>query len=282
MITYLIRRLVQTIPTLVIASILIWLIVYALPGDPAVAVSGDNAPPEAIEAARQRMGLDQSMLNQYLNWISNVLRGDFGQSYITGEEIGPAIGRRLMPTVQLAVVAFVIATILSLPIAIAGALAPTSLLGRLTSAQSVLSLSIPTFWVGILLILFLAVQVSLFPAVSDFIPIWEAPVRPWLPVPARPDPGDLHLRHPRAVPAPGPVRDAREGLRPDRPGEGGTRGAGRRSPRAAQRLAAVRDDLRSATRHVHRRHGRHRVGLQLPRPRHPAATGDRAAGVTTP
>lgn len=175
MTTYVLRRLLQAVPTLAVASVLIWLIVYALPGDPAIAVAGENAPAGAVEAVRERMGLDQPMLTQYLTWIGNALQGDFGQSYITGESVSGAIGRRLMPTAQLAVVAFAFAMLLSLPIAFFGAMAPNSLIGRMTSAQSVLSLSIPTFWVGILLILFLAVQAGVFPAVSDFVPLWESP-----------------------------------------------------------------------------------------------------------
>lgn len=177
MTSYILRRLLQTIPTLIIASILIWLIVYALPGDPAVAVAGDNAPAGAVEYERERMGLDQPLLTQYLTWIGNVLRGDLGQSYITSEEVTSAIGRRLMPSFQLAAVSFSFAVLLSIPIAFFGALRPRSIMGRITSGQSVLSLSVPTFWVGILLILFLGVQTNLFPAVSDFVPFWESPWR---------------------------------------------------------------------------------------------------------
>src|SRR5690554_2807775 len=103
MTAYVLRRLLQTIPTLLVASILIWLIVYALPGDPAIAVAGENASPETVAFERERMGLDQPIVTQYLTWISNVLRGDLGQSYITGEEVGTAIGRRLLPSFQLAV-----------------------------------------------------------------------------------------------------------------------------------------------------------------------------------
>jgi peptide/nickel transport system permease protein len=175
MTSYILRRLLQVIPTLFVASVLIWLIVYALPGDPAVAVAGDNASPEAVEAARQQMGLDRPLVSQYLTWIGNAVRGDFGESYISGQDVSETISRRLMPTVQLGVVSFTIAMILSLPIAFFGALRPRSVLGRLTSAQSILSLSVPTFWVGILLILFLAVQTKLLPAVSDYVPLWESP-----------------------------------------------------------------------------------------------------------
>lgn len=175
MTAYVLRRLLQTIPTLIIASILIWMIVFALPGDPAIAMAGENAPPEMIEYERQRMGLDRPLLAQYLTWMGNVLQGDLGQSYITGEEVSTAIGRRLMPSFQLAVVSFAFALVLSAPMAFFGALRPKSFLGRLTSAQSVLSLSVPTFWVGILLILFLGVQAKVLPAVSDFVPFWESP-----------------------------------------------------------------------------------------------------------
>ncbi|MEE6282900.1 ABC transporter permease [Georgenia sp. MJ170] len=175
MIAYIFRRLLQTVPTLLVASLLIWMIVYALPGDPAVALAGANAPPEMIEYERQRMGLDQPLLQQYVTWMGNVLRGDLGHSYITGQEVSAAIGRRLMPSFQLAVVSFAFALLLSIPIAFFGALKPRSFLGRLTSAQSILSLSVPTFWVGILLILVFGVQAQLLPAVSDFVPFWESP-----------------------------------------------------------------------------------------------------------
>lgn len=175
MITYIVRRILQAIPTLLVASVLIWLLVYALPGDPAIAVAGDNATPEAVEYERRRMGLDQPLLTQYLTWITNAVQGDFGHSYITREAVSAAIGRRLMPTVQLGVVSFTFALLLSMPIAFFGALRPRSFLGRLTSAQSILSLSVPTFWVGILLILVFGVTWGVLPAVSDYVPFWQDP-----------------------------------------------------------------------------------------------------------
>jgi len=175
MTAYVLRRLLQTLPTLFVASVLVWLMIYALPGDPAVAVAGDNAPAEAVEAARETMGLNQPLLAQYVTWIGNVVRGDLGISYITGEEVSAAIGRRLIPSAQLALVAFGFAFLLSAPIAFFGALAPRSLLGRLTNAQAVLSLSVPTFWIGILLILFFAVRTNIFPPVSRYEPLWESP-----------------------------------------------------------------------------------------------------------
>lgn len=173
---YIFRRILEIIPTLLVASILIWLLVYALPGDPAVAVAGDNATLEMVEYERERMGLDEPLLTQYVTWLGNAVQGDFGQSYITNEDAGAAISRRLLPTLQLALISFFFALLLSLPIGFFGALAPRSLFGRLSNAQSVLSLGVPTFWVGILLILLFGLQLQLLPAVSDYVPFWEDPV----------------------------------------------------------------------------------------------------------
>jgi peptide/nickel transport system permease protein len=177
MITYIIRRFLQTIPTIFLASVLVWAMVYALPGDPVVAILGEEANPEAIASERARLGLDQPIYAQYITWIGNVVQGDLGFSYFGGEAVIDRISRRVMPTVQLGFMAFVIACILALPIASFGSLKPKSLAGRAVSAQSVLSLSLPTFWVGILFILFFAVRWDLFPSVSDYYPLWS---NPWL------------------------------------------------------------------------------------------------------
>lgn len=177
MTTYIIRRFLQTVPTIFIASVLVWAMVYALPGDPVVAILGEDANPGAIAAERARLGLDKPIYAQYLTWIGNVFQGDLGFSYFGGEPVIDRIRRRVMPTVQLGFVAFVIACILALPIAAFGSLRPKSLAGRAVSVQSVLSLSVPTFWVGVLFILFFAVQWNIFPSVSDYYPLWSDP---WL------------------------------------------------------------------------------------------------------
>lgn len=177
MTTYVIRRFLQTIPTILLTSVLVWAMVYALPGDPVVAILGEEANPEAIAAERARLGLDQPIYAQYLTWAGNVLQGDLGFSYFGGEAVMDRISRRIMPTVQLGFLAFVIACILALPIASFGSLKPNSFLGRTVSVQSVLSLSVPTFWIGILFILFFAVTFDIFPSVSDYYPLWS---EPWL------------------------------------------------------------------------------------------------------
>lgn len=175
MISYVIRRLLQTIPTLFIASVLVWAMVYALPGDPIFAILGEEPNPEAVVAERERLGLDEPVYAQYLTWIGNLVQGDMGFSYFGGEAVVDRIQRRIMPTVQLSVFALVVAVILALPIASFGSIMPRSLPGRAVSVQSVLSLSVPTFWVGVLFILLFAVQLQVLPAVSDYHPFFREP-----------------------------------------------------------------------------------------------------------
>lgn len=175
MTTYVIRRLLQAIPTVFIASVLVWGMIYALPGDPVLALLGEEPNPEAVAAERERLGLDEPIPVQYVTWIGNVVRGDLGYSYFGGEAVIDRIKRRVPATIQLSAFALTFALLLALPIVIFGSLWPRSISGRLVSIQSALSLSVPTFWIGILFILFFAVQQSLFPAVSDYHSIFENP-----------------------------------------------------------------------------------------------------------
>ena len=177
MTTYVIRRLLQAIPTAFIASVLVWGMVFALPGDPVLALLGEEPNPEAVAAERERLGLDEPIPVQYVTWLGNVFQGDLGNSYFGGEPVADRITRRIMPSVQLTLFALFFALLLALPIVFFGALWPRSVPGRMVSVQSALSLSVPTFWIGILFILFFAVRRPWFPAVSDYYPVFE---HPWL------------------------------------------------------------------------------------------------------
>src|SRR5690606_22235681 len=95
MTTYVFRRILQTIPTLLVASLLVWLLVYALPGDPAIVVAGDNATPETVAFERERLGLNEPMAVQYITWLGNILQGDFGHSYMSNADVGSLIIGRL-------------------------------------------------------------------------------------------------------------------------------------------------------------------------------------------
>ncbi len=175
MTTYVIRRLLQAIPTAFIASLLVWGMVYALPGDPVLALLGEEPNPEAVAATRERLGLDEPIPVQYVTWLTNAAQGDLGNSYFGGEPVSDRISRRVLPTVQLTIFALFFALLLALPIVFFGALWPKSFAGRFVGVQSALSLSVPTFWIGILFILFFAVRRSWFPAVSDYYPFFQDP-----------------------------------------------------------------------------------------------------------
>jgi peptide/nickel transport system permease protein len=174
---FVIRRLLQLVPVMLVASLGIWAMIYAVPGGPVGAMVGENATPEQVRAITAELGLDRPMLEQYAAWLRRAATGDLGRSLQSREKVALLIGQRLPATIQLGVVAVVIGLLLGVPIAVAGALAPGSLLDRVLGAWSALALGVPTFWLGILLILLLAVQLRLLPAVSAYVPFWESPGR---------------------------------------------------------------------------------------------------------
>lgn len=173
--TYVIRRIVQFLPTLLLATIGIWAMIFALPGNPAQVVAGPNATPAQLEAITERMGLDRPVLTQYFIWISHALHGDLGSSFISGHSVTSLIGDRLMATVQLAVLAMVLVILTAIPLGVVSALRPNSLAGRTTRTILALGLAVPSFWLGILLTLVFSITLQVFPAASDYAPVWQDP-----------------------------------------------------------------------------------------------------------
>jgi len=177
MIGYVLRRLAQLLPVLLVASLLIFAMIYAVPGGPVAAIVGENATPEQIAAVTQQFGLDRPVLVQYASWLKSALVGDLGASLHSREPVLTLIGQRLPATLQLALAATLVGLLLGIPVAVVSALKPGSWLDRLLSAWSALALGVPTFWVGILLILLFAVQLRLLPSASAYVPFWESPVQ---------------------------------------------------------------------------------------------------------
>ena len=173
---YIIRRLVQLIPVLFLASIGIWAMVYAVPGSPIGAIVGENATREQIADAMQRLGLDRPLHEQYLSWLRGALVGDFGQSIQSREPVLGLIMARVPATLQLGLFAILFGLVLGVPVAIISALFPNSWIDRVLSAWSALALGVPTFWLGILLILLFGVQLRWLPAVSTYVPFFQDPL----------------------------------------------------------------------------------------------------------
>lgn len=177
MIAFVIRRLFQLIPVLILASILIWSMIYAVPGGPVGVIVGENASQEQIDAAMVQFGLDRPVAVQYGDWLGKAVTGDLGTSIIGRQPVLDMIGQRLPATLQLTVASILIALLIGIPVAIASALRPGSVLDRVLSGWSALALGVPTFWLGILLILFFAVQMRWLPSASVHVLIWEDPVQ---------------------------------------------------------------------------------------------------------
>lgn len=173
---YLVVRIAQLVPAILLASVAIWALIYLLPGDPAIAILGPNATPEQYAAVRQQLGLDQPIPVQYVAWLGRVLHGDFGISYQTGLPVLELIGSRAIATVQLGVMAFLVSMVVGVSLGVVAAARPTSFAARLIGTYNSLTLAMPSFWLGLLLILLFGVWLKVLPPASGFVPIWLDPV----------------------------------------------------------------------------------------------------------
>jgi peptide/nickel transport system permease protein len=139
------------------------------------ALVGENATPEQIADTVKRLGLDQPLAVQYWTWLRNALQGDLGLSIQSREPVVDLIARRIPATIQLGVAATVVGLLLGVPVAVLSALRPNSWLDRTLSGWSALALGVPTFWLGILLILLFAVTLRWLPSASAYVSIFESP-----------------------------------------------------------------------------------------------------------
>jgi peptide/nickel transport system permease protein len=172
---YVVRRLLQFVPVLVIVTIVVFLMVRLIPGDPAAALLGPQAQPEQIARLRATMGLERPLWVQYSLWVNRMLRGDFGESFINGFPISQLISTKLPATLELSVSALAVATVVSVPLGITSALRRGSWPDHLATAYTSLGMAIPGFWLGILLVLLFALKLQVLPP-SGYIPFTENPV----------------------------------------------------------------------------------------------------------
>ncbi|MDQ2805037.1 MAG: ABC transporter permease [Pseudomonadota bacterium] len=176
MIGYIVRRVLQLLPVLLVASAGIWAMAYAVPGSPVAAMVGENATAEQVRAAEVRLGLDRPVLVQYWAWLSHAAGGDLGVSIQSRQPVFGLIVQRIPATTQLGLAAILVGLLAGVPVAVASALWRGSWADRALSVWSALALGVPTFWLGILLILVFAVQLRWLPSASAYVPLWEHPV----------------------------------------------------------------------------------------------------------
>jgi peptide/nickel transport system permease protein len=165
MIRYIVQRLLQALPVLFLASIPVFLILHLAPGDPAALLAGEDATDAEVEVIRDHLGLNKPLITQYGVWLGRVLKGDFGISYfMSGVKVEQLILQRIPATVELTVAAIILALLISIPMGILAALKRGQFLDNLVMGFSTVSIAVPNFWLGILLLLLFALWLDWFPA----------------------------------------------------------------------------------------------------------------------
>lgn len=163
MLSYTIQRLLQSIPVLLLASLLIFIGLRLAPGDPADFLAGPNATPAQIEVVRHQLGLDQNYASQYYLWIEAVVHGDLGKSLINGLPVSQLLLDRMAATLELAASGFVASMLLGIALGLISGLWPGTIIDRVVAFFSALGISMPVFWSGMLLIYLFGVEFRLLP-----------------------------------------------------------------------------------------------------------------------
>lgn len=166
------RRLLNLLLTIVVVSVLIFFVMGLLPGDPAAIMLGTSASPETLAALQQQMGLDQPLPIRYLHWLAGVLQGDLGQSMTYGVPVTGLIFERLKVTVPLALMAIVLSILISLPLGVHAARNRNRAFDVMVGLFSYISIALPGFWVGLLLIILFSTLLGWMPAGG--FPGWQA------------------------------------------------------------------------------------------------------------
>ena len=178
---YLGQRLLIAIPTLFGVTLLIFIAMRVLPGDPLSAISGEGGgtyvlSKEQLQAARVSLGLDRPYVVQYLDWLRDILRGDLGKSFWRGEPIRELIFRRAPITGQIALMAVILSWVIGLPVGLVGALWRNSLTDYASRFVVTLFMAIPSFWVGLMVVLSLVLAFTWRPPLT-IVYLWDDPIR---------------------------------------------------------------------------------------------------------
>ena len=170
------RRIAIFAVSLIGASLLIFAITKALPGDVAQVLLGTDATPEAVAQLRAQLGLDRPLVVQYLDWAGGMLVGDFGVSHLSGQSVLSLLGPRLAVTLWLVAISMVLSLLIAVPAGMVAALKRRSWQGAAVSAAAQVGMAIPVFWGGILAVVVFAVWLHVLPA-NGYVPLTQDPVQ---------------------------------------------------------------------------------------------------------
>jgi len=173
---YLVKRILSLIPVLFVVTIVIFMIMHLTPGDPASSILGLEASQEEIDALNEQLGLNRPILEQYISWVGGLLRGDLGDSIFMRQPVGQAIAEHIGPTLSLAILAQLIAVILAIPFGMLAAYKRGKLTDYSLMALSLVGMAVPSFLLGMLLMLLIGVELRWLP-IAGYKPLssglWE-------------------------------------------------------------------------------------------------------------
>ena len=161
---YIAKSLSGLIITLLFVSFIIFIIMEAVPGDPAEIILGMSAQPDTLAALRGQLGLDRPFIERYLNWLMGLLKGDLGNSYTYSTSVAQLIIERLQVTLPLTGLAVILSVLISLPLGVTAAAKPNGIVDAFASVFSQIGIAVPNFWIGLLLIMGIALTTGWFPA----------------------------------------------------------------------------------------------------------------------
>jgi len=172
MIRYLARRLAYLVPTLLLVAFLVFFLIHLIPGDPAVVMMGPDATPEDLASVRKALGLEQPLWRQFALWMGSLLKGDFGVSIHTHRPVFQSIKERFPVTITLTSLALLFSLLVSLPSGVLAAAYHNTQKDYLFMLGTILGVSIPGFWLGLMALLIFSVHLGLFPS-TGFVPLWD-------------------------------------------------------------------------------------------------------------
>ena len=172
MTAYVLRRLLGVIPVLALVGLGSFLLIHLVPGDPAMIMLGNEANPAQLETLRTQLGLDRSLPEQFILWLGQALRGNLGESFFLGRPVSRALVERLPATMQLAVLSLVFSLLIGIPTGIVAAVRQNTWWDQIVMATAIGWISIPSFLLGLALILVFSVQLGWLPS-GGYTPLWQ-------------------------------------------------------------------------------------------------------------